>query len=37
VSRLDALSNSKLCMEIDWDANGHPVVTSTRYGLGHVT
>ena len=37
LTRLDALSNSKFCMEIDWDANGHPVATSTRFGLGYVT
>jgi DNA-binding beta-propeller fold protein YncE len=37
VKRLPPLSNSKFHLEIDWDAQGRPVATSTRIGLGHVT
>jgi len=36
VTKLGPLSNSKFCMEIDWNAAGQPVATSTRIGLGHV-
>ena len=37
VTKLAPLSNSKFTMEIDWNAAGQPVATSTRIGLGHVT
>jgi DNA-binding beta-propeller fold protein YncE len=36
VAHLTALTETREMLEIDW-ANGVPVATSTRYGLGYVT
>lgn len=35
VANLPALAQTRQMLEIDW-ANGVPVATSTRYGIGHV-
>jgi hypothetical protein len=36
VAEIPALAQTRVMLEVDW-ADGAPIATSTRYGLGHVT